>query len=281
MVPASWADIAARTTVRRARSSIRLFGAAAVVVTVLPWLSSPSAALLRSEAAAGSGATREQTPTNTTVPLWAAPQAIAPVESPASLVASSSEPVAVHDGPDDASSVRLLDPADEESGQLVFLVKDQVSDWLEVYLPVRPNGSTGWLRRGDVELSEHRYRIELSLSDRRLVVFRADDVIMDEPVGVGTEDTPTPGGVYYLKELLRPPDPDGFYGPYAYGLSGFSDVAIDYNGGEGVIGIHGTDDPASVGQEVSHGCIRLDNEAITRLVEEIGLPLGTPVIISA
>jgi lipoprotein-anchoring transpeptidase ErfK/SrfK len=196
-------------------------------------------------------------------------------------VASSSEPVAAHDGPDDASSVRLLDPADEVSGQLVFLVKDQVSDWLEVYLPVRPNGSTGWLRRGDVELSEHRYRIELSLSDRRLVVFRADDVIMDEPVGVGTEDTPTPGGVYYLKELLRPPDPDGFYGPYAYGLSGFSDTAIDYNGGVGVIGIHGTDDPSTIGRDVSHGCIRLKNESITRLVEEIGLPLGTPVIISA
>ncbi len=278
---ASWADIAARTTVRRARSSIRLFGAAAVAVTVLPWLSSPSAALLRSEAAAGSGATWEQTPTNTTAPLWVAPQATDPVESPASLVASSSEPVAVHDGPDEASSVRLLDPADEVSGQLVFLVKDQVSDWLEVYLPVRPNGSTGWLRRGDVELSEHRYRIELSLSKRRLVVFQADEIVMDEPVGVGTESTPTPGGVYYLKELLRPPDPEAFYGPYAYGLSGFSETEFDYNGGVGVIGIHGTDDPASIGGDVSRGCIRLDNDDIIRLVEEIGLPLGTPVAIEA
>ena len=43
-------------------------------------------------------------------------------------------------------------------------------------------------------------------------------------IGLGTSDTPTPGGVYYLKELLRPPDPHGFYGPYAFGTSAFSNT---------------------------------------------------------
>ena len=101
--------------------------------------------------------------------------------------------------------------------------------------------------------------------------------MLDEPVAVGTSDTPSPGGTYYLKELLRPSNPDGAYGVYAYGLSGYSNELTSFNCGDGVIGIHGTNDPSSIGTDVSHGCIRLTNEAITRMVDEIGLPLGTPV----
>lgn len=69
------------------------------------------------------------------------------------------------------------------------------------------------------------------------------------------------------------------YGPYAYGLSGFSNVLTEFNGGDGVIGIHGTNDPSSIGRDVSHRCIRMSNTGITTLAAI--LPLGTPVEISA
>ena len=62
------------------------------------------------------------------------------------------------------------------------------------------------------------------------------------------------------------------YGPFAFGLSGFSDVHMDFAGGEGVIGIHGTNDPASIGTRVSNGCIRVPNDVITDLAAR--LPLG-------
>lgn len=220
-------------------------------------------------------------PTTTSPPPNTAPATGALPAGPPYVVATSSAPVTVHDAPDESSSARLLDPAKEVGGQLVFLVKQDEPDWLEVYLPVRPNGSTGWLRPGDVQLYQHDYRIELSLAQRRLVLFDGPSVVMDEPIGVGANQTPTPGGIYYLKELLRPPDPGGFYGPYAYGLSGFSNVLTEFAGGEGVIGLHGTNDPSSVGRSVSNGCIRLANATITRLVEEVGLPLGTPVVVRA
>ena len=42
-------------------------------------------------------------------------------------------------------------------------------------------------------------------------------------------------------------------------------------------GLHGTNNPASIGQSVSHGCIRLRNEDIAQLYEMV--PLGTPVFI--
>jgi lipoprotein-anchoring transpeptidase ErfK/SrfK len=164
---------------------------------------------------------------------------------------------------------------------IVFLVKTEGDERHEVYLPVRPNGSFGWVNASDVTVSHVPYRIEVGISEHRIRVFEDDEVIVDEPVGVGRQDRPTPGGVYYLKELLAPPNPGGVYGPYAYGLSGFSNVLTSFNGGPGVIGIHGTNEPAAIGSDVSSGCIRLHNDVITKLVEEIGLPLGTPVEIIA
>ncbi len=58
-------------------------------------------------------------------------------------------------------------------------------------------------------------------------------------------------------------------------------MLTEFAGGDGVIGIHGTDRPDLVGTDVSSGCIRLPNDVITALVEDIGLPLGTPVTIRA
>ena len=164
---------------------------------------------------------------------------------------------------------------------VVFLVKHAGLARLEVYLPVRPNGSIGWVNKADVTVTDVPYRIEVTISAHRIRVFKGFDVIVDEPVGVGRTDRPTPGGVYYLKELLQPPSPNGPYGPYAYGLSGFSNVLKSFNGGAGVIGIHGTNDPSAIGSDVSSGCIRVNNAVIERLVNDIGLPLGTPVKILA
>lgn len=165
---------------------------------------------------------------------------------------------------------------------IVFLVKAPVDgERLEVYLPVRPNGSSGWVDAADVDISTVPYRIEVGISEKRIRVFNGEEIVVDEPVGVGRDDRPTPGGVYYLKELLRPPEPGGPYGSFAYGLSGFSNVLETFAGGPGVIGIHGTNDPSSIGRDVSSGCIRLQNDVIERMVDEIGLPLGTPVEILA
>jgi len=60
-------------------------------------------------------------------------------------------------------------------------------------------------------------------------------------------------------------------------LSGFSEVLGQFGTGDGQIALHGTSDTSSLGQEISHGCVRLNNQAITMLARL--LPLGTPVII--
>lgn len=183
-----------------------------------------------------------------------------------------------------AEPVRRLDRTAEVTGNLVFVVEERAEDGdgrHRVQLPVRPNGSTGWVRASDVSLTSHDYRIEVALGAHRLRLLQGQDVVLEAPIGVGTGDTPTPGGTYYVKELLQPPEPGGPYGTYAYGLSGFSNVLESFAGGEGVIGIHGTNQPELVGTDVSSGCIRLTNDVIDRMVEEIGLPLGVPVAIEA
>lgn len=153
------------------------------------------------------------------------------------------------------------------------------AEWLEVQLPVRPNGTTGWVSAADVTLARNPYRIEIETGTHRLRVLEADAVVVETAIGVGTGDTPTPLGSFYLTELLQPVDPSGPYGTHAYGLSGFSETLTEFNGGNGVIGIHGTNDPGSLGTDVSHGCIRVANDIIDDMATF--LPLGTPVDIVA
>ena len=183
--------------------------------------------------------------------------------------------VNVYDTPDAAKPARSLTSPNVNGVPVVFLVDGRQSNWLRVLLPVRPNGSTGWIRSSDVTLSLHNFHIEVRLSEFRIKVTQGNDLILETSIGVAKDNTPTPGGRYYTTELLRPPTPTTVYGTYAYGLSGFSDTFETFNGGPGQLGIHGTNDPTSIGQKVSSGCVRLRNEDISRLAAL--LPLGVPV----
>jgi lipoprotein-anchoring transpeptidase ErfK/SrfK len=175
-------------------------------------------------------------------------------------------------------------PSPNENGSpLTFLVDgtDVEGELIPVLLPVPPNGTQGWVRAGDVELFANPYHITVELAAHRLTVSNAGEVEVETTVAVGQDGRETPTGLYYVKELIQPPDPNGIYGPYAYGISGFTnnpEVAAEFGEG-GVIGIHGTNDPAALGTDVSSGCIRMANEVITELAGY--LPLGTPVEIMA
>lgn len=228
----------------------------------------------------------EDGPTAPSAPVVTAPAEPAPDEATHATVATATgDPVEIFDEAGAPQAARVLRAEEVVSvpGQIpvTFLVDEAQGDWLRVHLPVRPNGSTGWIRTSDVTLTRTDLRVEVRLSAFRLLVHRGGEVVFEAPIGVGREDVPTPGGVYYIKELLQPPIPGGVYGAYAYGLSGFSPVLEEFAGGDGVIGIHGTNEPDSIGTEASHGCIRMHDADITRLVEEFGLPLGTPVEIVA
>ena len=147
-----------------------------------------------------------------------------------------------------------------------------------VQLPMRPNGTSGFVKLAAVAVHPVRTRIEVDLSSHRLTLFREDRQVLATTAGIGADGTPTPMGVYYVNQRLRPDDPAGAFGPGAIGISAFSPTLTDWAQG-GPVAIHGTDDPSSVGRSASHGCIRVQNHVLRRLYRA-ALP-GTPVVIHA
>jgi lipoprotein-anchoring transpeptidase ErfK/SrfK len=185
--------------------------------------------------------------------------------------------IAVYRSPRAKRPMLMLGRQDERGTQRAFLVRATWRDWVRVYLPTRPNGSFGWVRRRAVRIYTNRYRLIIRLRTHRLQLWRGRHVVATYPVAVGTPSTPTPRGIFYVVELLQPHSPDGSYGPFSFGLSAHSSVLKYFAGGDGRVGLHGTNEPSLIGSSVSHGCVRLRNEPIRRLARV--LPLGTPVYI--
>ncbi|MDH3302621.1 MAG: L,D-transpeptidase [Acidimicrobiia bacterium] len=203
---------------------------------------------------------------------------------PFTVVASATSPsVTARVEPDEAAAVveEFANPTAVGSSLVFRAVDGGVADgeWIHVHLPIQPNGTTGWVRRADVALSNNPFRIEVDRASYSLRVFNQNSLWLETEVAIGNGDTPTPVGDFYLLELLAPPDPSGPYGPFAFGLSGFSEVLDSFGGADtAIIGLHGTNDPSSLGTDVSHGCIRIENSIIEQLAASV--PLGTPVLIT-
>ncbi|MDZ8173099.1 L,D-transpeptidase [Microbacterium xanthum] len=184
----------------------------------------------------------------------------------------------VFDAPD-GGVVRTLDAATGFGSQTVLLVTDtDRSGWLEVMLPGRPNEALGWIRSDAAEVREVALEVRIDLAARELSLLDAGTAVWTTPTAIGDPEHPTPTGSFYVTDKLDTGDPNGAYGPYALGLSARSDVLTEFAGGDGQIGIHGTNLPGSIGQAVSHGCLRIDNALVAELAAL--LPLGTPVTIS-
>lgn len=203
----------------------------------------------------------------------------APAFQPATVAVAKVSSLPVYASPNGPLTHELPnpDPTNYNQPQVLLVEETQGTDWMKVSLPIPPNGQTGWVKSSQVTTQPNDYRVDIARGAHQLRVYKDDELQKTYPIAVGTADTPTPGGVYFIKVLLKPPNPNGDYGPYAYGLSGYSSVLTNFDGGNGVIGMHGTDQPQVIGHDASHGCIRLRNADITDLVQRFDLKLGTPV----
>ncbi|MDV2686568.1 L,D-transpeptidase family protein [Alkalihalophilus sp. As8PL] len=109
------------------------------------------------------------------------------------------------------------------------------------------------------------FMIEVSIGSRTLTLYENGQIRKVYPIAVGRMLFDTPVGDFII--VNRQPNPGGPFGTLWLSLSKKS------------YGIHGTNDPASIGQAVSRGCIRMYNQD----VEELGsiVPNGTRVRINA
>ncbi|MGM0873396.1 MAG: L,D-transpeptidase family protein [Bacillota bacterium] len=107
------------------------------------------------------------------------------------------------------------------------------------------------------------FSIHISTNNKRLILKRNGQVVKEYPIAVGKMVTATPVGDFVI--VNREPNPGGPFGAMWLSLS-----KIHY-------GIHGTNNPSSIGKAVSLGCIRMHNHHVLELASIV--PNGTRVLI--
>jgi lipoprotein-anchoring transpeptidase ErfK/SrfK len=213
----------------------------------------------------------------------AAPPTPSPPTAGSAWVARVLVPVTARRAPRMSARARaVVQPvAPFAKGPTVLLVRRTVvidgRRWLDVLLPVRPNGTRGWIPADVVRLRRTTVRIVIDLSSRRLFLTRRGRRILNAPIAVGASGTPTPAGAFAVAEMVRTRTPGAFLGPIVFPLTGYSQTLNEFAGGNGRVAIHGTSLPELIGTRASHGCIRMLNKHIVRL-SRIVRP-GTPVVI--
>lgn len=200
-----------------------------------------------------------------------APKDPRPLEAPSGAIVHPKRVTAVYDAPEGEAFAKLTP---DQFGETWVPVIARRAGWVRVLLPSRPNGSTGWLRTGGLAQARNSHQVRVHLGSRSLELFEDGTLLGSWPVAIGAPDTPTPvGRTFILGQLTNPDQP---YSPVILPLGTHSQTLDTYGGGPGTVAIHGWRDPSVFGQAVSHGCVRVPDDALA-LIRTV--PLGTPVLV--
>ncbi len=109
-------------------------------------------------------------------------------------------------------------------------------------------------------LKIHR-QVVVSIPDRKLAVLENGRLLRTFPVSVGAAHSPSPVGEFQIVNRVANPTyyhPGVVIAPGTASPIGPRWIGLSRKG----YGIHGTNDPKSIGKAASHGCIRLRNSDI-------------------
>jgi hypothetical protein len=169
----------------------------------------------------------------------------------------------------------------DDTQNIVLVLSEVVlgnnQSWYRIRLAILPNNATGWVPHDALGRLYTVYtHLYVDRETKRATLTRNGVVVFKTIIGVGRAYWPTPRGQFYIRDKVTNFN-DAFYGPVAFGTSARSAVLTDWPGG-GYIGVHGTDEPQLLPGDVSHGCIRMPNDAILTLARL--MPVGTPLTVS-
>ncbi|WP_231636804.1 MULTISPECIES: L,D-transpeptidase [Planktothricoides] len=129
-------------------------------------------------------------------------------------------------------------------------------------------------------ITQSKYLV-ISLSDRQVHLYENEELKISYPIAIGKEGWETPTGQFNVLQMLANPYwehpwtgeivPPGEDNPLGTRWIGF------WTDGTNFIGFHGTPNEDLVGQAVSHGCIRMKNDDVVALFEQV--EIGTTVIV--
>ena len=248
-----------------AAGALCLAGALALVVTTLVTGSADKSAAVAHRVLT-KGGLKPARPSTTVVPT---------AQDPSSLVATLTETAPDSATPGGPQSGTV--PATWYGAASALPVLAQDGGYLEVRLAQRPNGSTAWIAASAATLSSTPYKIVIDLATERLDLYKAGELVMSAPAGIGTRQDPTPTGNFFVALFASPPS--AAWGPFIMVTSGHSNAISDYEeSGDAIVAIHGPlgADAAigATGARVSHGCVRLHDVDLAQLR---GVPVGSPV----
>ena len=124
------------------------------------------------------------------------------------------------------------------------------------------------VRRTDKPAAETERRIVISIPDHKLALVENGRVVKVYPVAVGRQVTPSPTGIFYIANRVKNPTyyrpgvviPPGPRNPVGTRWMGLSKPGY---------GIHGTNEPGSIGHAASHGCVRMRNRDVEDLFSRV------------
>jgi len=145
-------------------------------------------------------------------------------------------------------------------------------EWLKVRLPQRPNRSAGWIAANRVRLTRSPHYVLVDISSRRLSIYRNGRLVARPRVVVGAPGTSTPVGLFAIYDRVRQSNPGGFTGPWVLPLTAHSEHLKRYDGGPGLVAIHGRASASlldPLGTARSRGCVRMNNRWVSHLAESV------------
>lgn len=203
--------------------------------------------------------------------IKAAPRDPRPDRTPKGTVVHPRETVALYDEPDGTAFAKI---GPKQFGDTWLPVITRNRDWVQVLLPSKPNGSTAWIQGSKLTEARSRHLVRVHLTSRTLELFKDGERIGDWKVAVGAPSTPTPTGrTFVLGQIIDDKQP---FSPVILPLGTHSDTLDSYGGGPGTVALHGWTNPSVFGRAVSHGCVRVPDQALEVLRT---VPTGTPVMV--
>jgi lipoprotein-anchoring transpeptidase ErfK/SrfK len=176
-------------------------------------------------------------------------------------------------------AVAALPPQEISSDTWVPVIARE-DGWVQVLLPSRPNGSTGWMSTQDSSLAvaDSPYRIEVDRGTFRLTLLLNNHPVGSWTVGVGKDSASTPTGRTFLMASIT--DSRQTYSPVILPLGIHSTAHDTFGGGPGTTAIHTWPQADVFGTRSSDGCIRVPADALQILLHSNPpVSLGTPVLI--
>ncbi|MBI3471557.1 MAG: L,D-transpeptidase [Candidatus Solibacter usitatus] len=120
----------------------------------------------------------------------------------------------------------------------------------------------------NTDAPEPRRRIVASIPDRKLALIEDDQVIKVYDIAVGAPKSPSPSGAFEIANRIEHPT---WWGPRETVAPGKANplgtrwMGLSKKG----YGIHGTNNPRSIGRNASHGCIRMRNAEVEELFARV------------